>query len=475
MPPWPRTGSGAEPCGPHPVGPLLGQAAAGGVRNWAVASAGQYTVRDLRVRLFDRLLTLPVSFFDRTTTGSLLARLQTDAGAVYSSGAGAGPQSAYAALSVLGGSVLPVLDQPPAWTSPPGCTPRGRRDRGVRAPDPRPVAGLHRSVGGHLDAGGGCPVRGAGDQDLPRRDRRESALRGTVRAAVELGLRRARIGAWWNSVIVLLASLGSRGVGVVGRPDDPVGGAERRQLLAVVWYGLIVTRGIADLAGQYSRLQQVVGSADRVVDLLTEPQESDHVGPDLRDPLPGSPAVQLHGVTFTYPPERPAPALRGLDLTIEAGTTVALVGESGAGKSTVARLLQRHYRPDVGRILLRGRDLTELPLRRARSRSRSCRQDIHLLQRHGRRQPASGTSGCHRRTTGRRCDDRVCPFLHPETAAGVLTPSSGTWGAVVRRPAATAGNRPGTAGGRTSPDPRRSDVSARSAQQVVSARRSRRS
>lgn len=82
------------------------QAAAGGVRSWAVASAGQYTVRDLRVRLFDRLLTLPVSFFDRTTTGSLLARLQTDAGAVYGSGAGAGPQSAYAALSVLGGSVL---------------------------------------------------------------------------------------------------------------------------------------------------------------------------------------------------------------------------------------------------------------------------------------------------------------------------------------------------------------------------------
>lgn len=355
------------------------QAAAGGVRSWAVASAGQYTVRDLRVRLFDRLLTLPVSFFDRTTTGSLLARLQTDAGAVYGSGAGAGPQSAYAALSVLGGSVLLFWISPQLGLLLLAVLPMAA---GIAVLSGRRTRDLSRAYTDQLADTSTLAADALSGARVIKTFRAETVVSRRFAAqsevAVELGLRRARDRAWWNSVIVLLASLGVVASVWWGGRMIQSGALSAGQLLAVVWYGLIVTRGIADLAGQYSRLQQVVGSADRVVDLLTEPQESDHVGPDLRDPLPGSPAVQLHGVTFTYP-ERPAPALRGLDLTIEAGTTVALVGESGAGKSTVARLLQRHYRPDVGRILLRGRDLTELPLRRARSEIAVVPQDIHLL------------------------------------------------------------------------------------------------
>lgn len=150
------------------------------------------------------------------------------------------------------------------------------------------------------------------------------------------------------------------------------------ELLAVVWYGLMVTRGITDLSGQYSRLQQVIGSADRVMDLLDEPVEPDRSGLDLRDPVAGAAAVELRGVSFTYP-DRPTPALSDIHLTIEPGTTVAVVGESGAGKSTLVQLLQRHYEVDAGHILLRGRDVSRMPLGDVRAEMAVVPQDVHLF------------------------------------------------------------------------------------------------
>ncbi len=227
--PGPGRGSGAEPCGPHPVGPLLGP----GRRRWGAQLGGGlgWSVHGARpagpvVRSASHLARVVL----RPHHNGVTARPAADR-------CGRGVRLRRWSRAAVGlcrteraGRIRPpVLDQPPAWTSPPGCTPGGRRDRGVvGAPDPRPVAGLHRSVGGHLDVGGGCPVRGAGDQDLPRRDRRESALRGTVR-----GRGRTRPAPGPGSSVVELSDrpagvAGSRGVGVVGRPDDPVGGAERR-------------------------------------------------------------------------------------------------------------------------------------------------------------------------------------------------------------------------------------------------------
>jgi subfamily B ATP-binding cassette protein MsbA len=83
-------------------------------------------------------------------------------------------------------------------------------------------------------------------------------------------------------------------------------------------------------------------------------------------------------VAFAYAPDKPA-ALRGVSLTVRAGSTVALVGQSGSGKSTIASLLPRFYEPDAGAVLLDGRDVREYKLRDLRRQLSLVSQDVVLF------------------------------------------------------------------------------------------------
>jgi ATP-binding cassette subfamily B protein len=100
--------------------------------------------------------------------------------------------------------------------------------------------------------------------------------------------------------------------------------------------------------------------------------------PDARRIERARGAIELDGVTFAYP-EAARPALQDVDLTIEAGETIALVGPSGAGKSTLARLLLRFYDPDRGAVLLDRHDLRELELRSLRSNIAMLMQEALIL------------------------------------------------------------------------------------------------
>jgi len=136
---------------------------------------------------------------------------------------------------------------------------------------------------------------------------------------------------------------------------------------------------IAMLAGSATGLQNALAGLDRVLDLLDEPRE-----------MPAPPdAVQLprhavHGdivvrdVTYTYP-SADDPALRGVSFEVEAGQTVALVGPSGAGKTTLCNLVARFYDPDEGSITLDGHDLRQIDVRSYRTLLGIVEQDIFLF------------------------------------------------------------------------------------------------
>ena len=125
---------------------------------------------------------------------------------------------------------------------------------------------------------------------------------------------------------------------------------------------------IQQLSQLYTTYQSGMAALDKIFELLDEePELRDRPGALELGPLRG--AIDLDGVSFSYDPAAPEPAwaLRDVDLHVPAGQTVALVGETGAGKSTLAKLVARFYDPTAGVVRVDGHDLRDVTMRSLRS------------------------------------------------------------------------------------------------------------
>ena len=133
------------------------------------------------------------------------------------------------------------------------------------------------------------------------------------------------------------------------------------QIMKVLLCTMFSLIGLGQIAADAADKADAAGAAASVHELLEEASAIDA----LDDAAGARPAdvsgrVEFRGVEFAYPARPDAPVYRGVDLTLEAGQTVALVGPSGSGKSTAVALLERFYDPDAGAVTLDGRDLREL-------------------------------------------------------------------------------------------------------------------
>jgi ATP-binding cassette subfamily B protein len=136
-------------------------------------------------------------------------------------------------------------------------------------------------------------------------------------------------------------------------------------LVAFVGYLQLFFDPIQQISQLYTTYQQGMAALDKIFDLLdTEPDLVDR--PGARDPGRLRGEIELQDVSFSYADDGQW-ALRDVDLHVAAGQTVALVGETGAGKSTLAKLVARFYDPQEGRVLVDGHDLRELSSHALRS------------------------------------------------------------------------------------------------------------
>jgi ATP-binding cassette subfamily B protein len=135
----------------------------------------------------------------------------------------------------------------------------------------------------------------------------------------------------------------------VGGHDVLAGKLSAGQLSAFVFYAAIVATSIGAVSEVAGELQRAAGATERLLELLdTVPQIAAPSDP-LPLPEPSPATVALEQVTFAYPSRPNDPALRALTLRVRAGERVALVGPSGAGKTTVFQLLLRFYDPQAGK------------------------------------------------------------------------------------------------------------------------------
>ncbi|KIC66615.1 ABC transporter ATP-binding protein [Pseudarthrobacter phenanthrenivorans] len=169
------------------------------------------------------------------------------------------------------------------------------------------------------------------------------------------------------------------GIAVVGGLQVASGAMQLGDVQAFIQYSRQFTQPLAQLGSMANLLQSGVASAERVFELLdTEEQTADPVGAGLQSP---DSAVRgrlvFEDVYFSYSPDKPL--ISGLSLVAEPGQTVAIVGPTGAGKTTLVNLMMRFYELDAGRITLDGVDITTMSRNDLRSRMGMVLQDTWLF------------------------------------------------------------------------------------------------
>lgn len=169
------------------------------------------------------------------------------------------------------------------------------------------------------------------------------------------------------------------GIAVVGGLQVASGAMQLGDVQAFIQYSRQFTQPLAQLGSMANLLQSGVASAERVFELLdTEEQSADPSGASLQSPDGASRGrLVFEDVSFSYSPDKPL--ISGLSLVAEPGQTVAIVGPTGAGKTTLVNLMMRFYELDAGRITLDGVDITTMTRHDLRSRMGMVLQDTWLF------------------------------------------------------------------------------------------------
>jgi ABC-type multidrug transport system fused ATPase/permease subunit len=184
-------------------------------------------------------------------------------------------------------------------------------------------------------------------------------LRSKSEERLGIGYDLTRIEAGFARIVDLIGALGTASVLVVGVFRVANGAIGPGELVVMVSYASRVYKPLRMIAREVGRISRSMARAERITEILA----ADDVLPERPNAYHGARArgdLELDSVSFSYEPSRPA--LQDVSLRIEAGTRVALVGRSGAGKSTVAALIARFYDPASGRVLIDRRDLRDCSL-----------------------------------------------------------------------------------------------------------------
>jgi ATP-binding cassette subfamily B multidrug efflux pump len=381
-------------------GALLLQVACAYLQAVLTGELGQRVMHDLRRACFAHLQRLPVRFFDTTPVGRVVTRVTSDVESLnelFTSGvvAGLGDLFTLVAITVL----MVVVDWRlalAAYLVVPGIL-------WVSAVFRRRVRSAYRDIRGRLariNAFLQERLTAMRVVQLFGRERDETARFVALdRAHLEAHLRSVTVYALYFPAIELLTTVALASLVIAAAPRVGGGVLTVGTVAAFLQLARRFYQPLQDLSDKYNTLQQAMASAERIFGLLDTPAAEEVavsaasiVGADAA--VVSSPAglssdrdrwrgvtVTFEDVWFSY--AEPATAsswvLRGVSFTVRPGETLALVGHTGAGKSTIVSLLLRFYDPQRGRIRVDGVDIRDLPARRLRRIVGYVQQDIFLF------------------------------------------------------------------------------------------------
>ncbi|MFF1251771.1 ABC transporter ATP-binding protein [Pseudarthrobacter sp. NPDC058329] len=347
------------------------------VQAYVLNGVVQRTVFGLRGEIEAKIHRLPLRYFDSIQRGELLSRVTNDVDNISQSLQQTISQAVTSVLTVLGVLVMMVILSPTlaliALVTIPltlGITALiAKRSQKLFVAQWKNTGELNGQI--EETYTGHALVKVFGRQrEVEERFRQKNAE-----------LYDASFGAQFISGLIMpamtfIGNLVYVGIAVVGGLQVASGAMQLGDVQAFIQYSRQFTMPLAQLGSMANLLQSGVASAERVFSLLDEDEESAEPAPSS-GPVFGRGRLVFEDVSFSYSPDKPL--ISSLSLVAEPGQTVAIVGPTGAGKTTLVNLMMRFYELDAGRITLDGVDVTSVPRRELRSRLGMVLQDTWLF------------------------------------------------------------------------------------------------
>jgi ATP-binding cassette subfamily B protein len=330
-------------------------------RFYMVTWLGERVAADLRRSVFERVITLSPAFFETARTGDILSRMTADVAVLQALVGSSVSQWLRAGLMLLGAFALLVATSPKLAgivlvVVPIVVVPLilfGRREKRLSRASQDRVADLGAYAEETINA-----LRTVQAFTHEAVDRLRFAAQSET--SVATAIRRVSTRALLIAIVILLGFGAITFSLWVGGRDVLAGRMSAGDLSAFVFYAILMATSGASISELWGDMQRAAGAAERLLDLLAEQPAIAAPSRPVALPLISLGRVAFEAVTFHYPARPTQAALDQVSFTAEPGETLALVGPSGAGKTTVFQLLLRFYDPQSGVVRVDGVDIAQV-------------------------------------------------------------------------------------------------------------------
>lgn len=331
------------------------------IRHYLMSWLGERVVADLRVEVYEHLVTMPQTFFHKTRTGELLSRLGDDVTRLQDIIGQDLSMALRNILTLVGGIIILFVLNPVLTGAMLAVVPALVIAASVWG---RIIRKLSRQAQDELAQANGALQEGLAAIDtvqaFTREDHEVERYGRAIATTFDLFVKRIMARSWFMSLSTFFAFATIAGIFYLGGQMVIDKKIEPGELAEFFFYTMAVAAAVGSLAGLFGRFQQALGATARIFEIL----DTEAAIADPEDPVSlAAPTGQLtfRGVTFAYD-GRDQAVLEDFDLEVPAGKTCALVGASGSGKTTVGRLAYRFWDPQAGSIELDEVDIRSLKL-----------------------------------------------------------------------------------------------------------------
>jgi ATP-binding cassette, subfamily B, bacterial MsbA len=333
-------------------------------QNYLLSYTGERVVTDLRVRLYTHLQKLSLSYFNEQRTGDIVSRLSNDVTNVQGAVTTNLVSLSGSVVTLVGGVIVLLVRD---WRLTvlvmvllPVLT-------GIAVVVGRRLRRFSKAVSTELGEATSVMSETISNEKTVQAFSRENYEIARYNHRIEnvfsLAIRRARLSAGFAALMTFMAFSAAAAVLWYGGHEVLAGHISPGELVSILIYMGVVAAPIGALTGLYSAFQQALGSAERIFNLLDEPVTiADAPDAKLLPPVAGH--LKFENVSFQY--DAKTPVLYNLSFEAQPGQVVALVGPSGAGKTTIANLIPRFYDPEAGHILVDGYDIKQVQIKSLR-------------------------------------------------------------------------------------------------------------